>query len=176
MQLPLAIEGLVLRPFVPEDAADIARYGDNLAVWRNLRDGFPHPYTLTDAERWIAMATSNDDLHAFAIATPDEVIGGAGLHPFSDVHRLSAELGYWLGQEYWGRGIATAAVTALCHYAFDELQLVRLQAGVFEGNEASMRVLEKCGFSLEGVLRASVIKQDRLLNQHLYARIREIRE
>jgi RimJ/RimL family protein N-acetyltransferase len=109
----------------------------------------------------------------FAIATPEELIGSIGFHPQEDVHRRSAELGYWLGQEYWGRGIASAAVPVVVSHAFEDFDLLRIFAYVFQGNVASEKVLEKAGFLCEGTLRQSVYKQGRVLDQKLYAVLRD---
>lgn len=109
----------------------------------------------------------------FAIASPTEMIGGVGLTFGSDVYRRSAEIGYWLGEPFWGRGITTAAVIAVTDYAFAEHDVVRVEAAVFESNPASARVLEKAGYVLEGRLRKSVTKDGHTLDELMYARIRE---
>ena len=156
-----------------EDAESLARYANNRNVSRNLRDAFPYPYTLADAQQWLEHAMERTPESNFAIASPDEVIGGIGLTFGSDVHRRSAEVGYWLGEPFWGRGIATAALRAVTDYAFAEHDLVRLHAGVYEWNPASVRVLEKAGYVFEGRLRKSVTKDGQTIDQLLYARIRE---
>ena len=129
---------------------------------------FPHPYTVADARGWLSRQKNRDsvtDLNiALAIDHGGEAIGGIGLHPQGDVARLSAEIGYWLGEPHWGRGIMTAAVKALSRYGFSELGLVRIYAAVFEWNPASMRVLEKAGFVQEGRLRRSVIKDGKVID------------
>jgi RimJ/RimL family protein N-acetyltransferase len=147
------------------------RHANDRRVWLTLRDRFPHPYTVGDAEAWIGVAGAQAPAWDFAIAVGDEAVGGIGLIPGQDVHRLSAELGYWLGQAFWGRGIATTAVRWITELAFGERGLLRVQAHVFEGNAASMRVLEKAGYQLEGILRRSVIKEGRILDQYLYAKV-----
>ena len=156
-----------------EDAESLARYANNRNVSRNLRDAFPFPYTLADAQQWLERAVARTPELNFAIASADEVIGGIGLTFGSDVHRRSAEVGYWLGEPFWGRGIATAALRAVTDYAFAEHDLVRLHAGVYEWNPASSRVLEKAGYVFEGRLRKSVTKDGETIDQLLYARIRE---
>ena len=155
------------------DAESLARYANNRDVWRNLRDRFPHPYALSDAREWIERATAQSPETNFAIASATEAIGTIGLTFGDDVHRRSAEVGYWLGEPFWGRGIATAALRALADYAFAEHDLVRLHGAVFEWNPASGRVLEKAGFTLEGRLRMSATKDGQTIDQLLYARIRE---
>jgi RimJ/RimL family protein N-acetyltransferase len=161
-----------VRPFVREDAAAVARYANNRAVWITLRDRFPHPYTLDDAAAFLAVATTQQPTGDFAIATADEAIGGIGLQRQSDVHRLSAEIGYWLGEPYWRRGIATRAVRAMTEWAFATTSLERLYACVFATNPASARVLTNAGYQFEGRLHRAVVKDGRILDQLVYAALR----
>jgi RimJ/RimL family protein N-acetyltransferase len=161
-----------VRPFKVDDAAAIARYANNRDVWITLRDRFPHPYTLEDAVAFLGVATTQQPPSDFAIATSEEAIGGIGLHRQSDVHRLSAEIGYWLGEPFWGRGIATRAVRALTEWAFATTPLERLFACVFATNPASARVLTNAGYQFEGRMRRAVIKDGRMLDQLIYAALR----
>lgn len=161
-----------VRPFVAADAAALIRHANNRAVWLTLRDRFPHPYTADDATAFLRAATGQQPPCDLAIATDDEVIGGIGLQRQSDVHRLTAEIGYWLGEPFWGRGIATRAVRAVTDWAFATWSLERLYACVFATNPASARVLEKAGYRFEGRLRRAVIKDGRVLDQLLYAALR----
>ncbi len=155
-----------------DDRESIVRHASNRNVWINLRDRFPHPYTLGDAERWLwIVARMRPETH-FAIAVAGSAVGGIGITLLDDVHRRSGEMGYWLGEEFWGRGIATAAVRAVTGYAFSTYDLCRIHAAVFEWNPASMRVLEKAGYVLEGRLRQSVTKDGRTIDQFMYAIIR----
>jgi RimJ/RimL family protein N-acetyltransferase len=161
-----------VRSYVAADAAALARHANNPAVARGLRDRFPYPYTRADAEtflRGVGAAAIESD---FAIASPSEVIGGIGVQRQHDVHRLTAEIGYWLGQPFWGRGIATRAVVAMSAWLFATTPLERLFACVFETNPASARVLEKAGYQLEGRMRRAVYKDGRILDQLLFARLR----
>jgi RimJ/RimL family protein N-acetyltransferase len=151
----------------------LVRHANSRQVWRNLRDRFPHPYTAADAERWTREAPSTIPETHFAIAVGAEAVGGAGLELQPDVHRRSAEIGYWLGEPFWGRGIATEVVRALTDFGFRTFDLCRIYACVFEWNPASMRVLEKAGYSLEGRLRKSVTKDGRTIDQLLYAILHE---
>jgi RimJ/RimL family protein N-acetyltransferase len=167
------LDACVVRAWRKGDARAIARWADNPRVARNLRDRFPHPYTLADAKRWIRAANAYDPPTHFAIEADGEAVGGIGFDVFDDVDRRTAEIGYWLAEPYWGRGIATAAVTAVSEYAFHRFDLARLQARVFEGNDASMRVLEKAGYEREGRLRRSVTKGDRTIDSYIYARVRD---
>lgn len=161
----------MIRDWARNDAADLARVDDNPRIAANLRDRFPSPYSLPAAETYLAGVTSQTPRTAFAIATATTVIGGIGLMPGQDVHRFSAELGYWLGESYWGNGIMTSAVCALVSYGFREFSLNRIYAEPYAANVASIRVLEKAGFSLEGRLRASVVKNGKVLDQFLYAMV-----
>ena len=163
----------MIRSFRPEDAPALAKYGNNRAVWRNIWDQHPYPYTIADAEEWIAYAMQQEPEMIFAIASVDEVIGCIGMLPQGDVARLSAEVGYWLGEPFWNLGITTGALKTLTEYAFSELGLVRLYATVMEWNPASARVLEKAGYQYEGLLRKSAFKDGQIIDQWLYAIVRE---
>jgi ribosomal-protein-alanine N-acetyltransferase len=162
-----------IRDWAPADAGSIAKYANNrkIAMW--LRDRFPYPYTKSDAEAFLAAVAQQDPRTTFAIATQDEAIGGVGLEFGADVHRFTAELGYWLGEPFWGRGIMTDAVRCFTAWAFENFEVYRIHAAAFAGNHPSVRVLEKAGFEREGCLRASVFKNGTIMDQLLYARIRE---
>jgi len=163
-----------LRPWRREDASELALLANDRRVWLNLRDAFPHPYGLEDAERFIARAGSMSPQTYFAIEVDGRVVGGIGYTPHTDVERIAAEVGYWLAVEYWGRGIATAAVTALTGLAFSaHPELQRLYAVLFATNPSSARVLEKCGYRREGTLRRSAIKDGQVLDQWMYAVLRD---
>ena len=158
-----------IRSFRADDAEALVLYANNRRVSRNLRDAFPYPYTLEDAEGWISRATQLSPETDFAIASATELVGGIGLKPQLDVHRRSAEIGYWVGEPFWGRGIATAALKAFTEFAFDRFDLVRLYGYVYEWNPGSGRVMEKAGYVCEGRLRKSVFKEGRVIDQFLYA-------
>lgn len=162
-----------IRSFHRSDVPSMTKHANNPNVSAYLRDAFPYPYTRRDARIWVEAALSQDVESHFAIATSEELIGSIGFHPQEDVHRRSAELGYWLGETFWRRGIASAAVPVMVTYAFERFDLLRIFAYVFEGNVASEKVLEKAGFVCEGVLRQSVYKQGRMLDQKLYALLRD---
>lgn len=159
----------VVRDVRPEDASSIAVYADNPRVAANLRDIFPHPYHLEDAERFLQGVTEQEPRTVFAIATESEAIGVIGLTLGEDVHRFTAELGYWLGESFWGRGIMTDAVRAVVEYGFSEVGVLRICAEPYAGNVGSARVLEKAGFELEGRMRANVFKDGRILDQLVYS-------
>ena len=161
----------MIRSWCDADVEPLQRYANNRNIWLNLRDVFPHPYTIDDARWWIEHASQDDPERSFAIASAEEPIGSIGLIFGEDVHRCNAELGYWLAEPFWGRGIMTGAVRALTEYAFRRFPLNRIYAEPFASNLASMRVLEKAGFLREGVLRASVVKDDAILDQIVYAKL-----
>ena len=171
MELELGI--CTIRSWRPGDETSLVHHANNRAVWRNMRDRFPHPYALEDALRWIELNNTVFPETNFAICVEDLAVGGIGIVRGEDVHRHSAEIGYWLGQDFWGRGIAPVAVRALTEWAFSSFDLVRIHAGVFAWNPASMRVLEKAGYTLEGRLRRSVFKDGEFIDQYLYATVRE---
>jgi RimJ/RimL family protein N-acetyltransferase len=160
----------LIRDWCIDDASSIARYANNRKIWTNLRDAFPYPYSKNDALAYISRSLQTDPRVAFAIATEREAIGSIGLMPGKDVHRFSAELGYWLAEPFWRRGIMTEAVKAVSKYALETLGFSRIYAEPYATNTASARVLEKSGFVLEGIMRASVFKDGRVLDQFLYAK------
>ena len=161
-----------IRSFGFEDAEALVRQANNRKIWLQVRDRFPHPYTLQDAEAWLSLAATLDPETSFCLATDHELIGGIGLELQEDVYRHSAELGYWLGEPFWGRGIASRAVRAFVQWGFDEFDLHRIFAFVFETNPASLRVLQKAGFSIEGRMRKGVIKDERVIDQHMLSILR----
>lgn len=169
----LQLDGVVLRPVQPSDEERLVVLANDRNVWRNMRDLFPHPYTRENA-RWFIEHQQKPDLteRVFAIEVDGQFAGATGVHPLTDVYSRGAELGYWLGAPFHGRGIATKAVAGVTKYAFDVMKLERLQAGVFEWNLASARVLEKNGFQREAVLKKSVFKDGRLIDSFLYAKLR----
>jgi RimJ/RimL family protein N-acetyltransferase len=168
----LELSHAVVRSWKLSDVESLVRHANNRKIWRNLRDAFPHPYTTQDARRWIRSAAKAIPETNFAIAVDDEAIGGIGIALREDVFRRSAEIGYWLGEAYWGRGFATEALKAMTEYAFANFDLSRLYAGVFEWNTASMRVLEKAGYEFEARLRRSVLKDGQLIDELVYALVR----
>jgi ribosomal-protein-alanine N-acetyltransferase len=164
---------VVLRPWRPGDKPALVRYANNPHIWMNLRDRFPHPYTEADADIWLARSAARQEKsNFFAIEVAGEAVGGIGFDVLRDVHRIAAEIGFWVGEPFWGKGIATAAVKQLTEYAFGNFPLERLQAMVFEWNPASARVLEKAGYRREGRLRRHVLKDGRIGDSLLYARTR----
>jgi len=168
--MEIILDSCVVRSWRWKDCDSLVRHANNRNVWLNLRDRFPHPYTKDDAKRWLEIATEIKPETNFAIAAEGVAIGAVGFSVQSDVAYRSGEIGYWLGEEFWGRGIATEALMAVTDYAFASYDLCRLYAHVFEWNLASARVLEKAGYTLEGRLKKSVTKDKQTIDQLLYAR------
>lgn len=163
----------VLRPWRAGDEDALVRHADNRKVWRNLTNNFPHPYTRVDAEAWIATANAQPlDACHHAIEVDGEAVGGVGFARLGDLNTLTAEIGYWLGEGLWGRGLATEALSRHTALAFDEYDFVRLQAGVLDWNPASCRVLEKAGYRFEARLRGNVFKDDAICDTLLYVTFR----
>jgi RimJ/RimL family protein N-acetyltransferase len=161
-----------IRSWRLEDAQSLAMNANNRNVWLTLRDRMPHPYTLRDAEAYVQQRLVEPHRLMFCIDVDADAVGGIGVHPGDDVNRLTAELGYWLAEPYWGRRIMTAAVAAIVGYAFENRPLERIEAYVYANNPASARVLKKCGFTFEGRMRRNVIKDGAMLDSLLYALLR----
>jgi RimJ/RimL family protein N-acetyltransferase len=173
MTVQLDVPGCRIRSWRAGDEPALVRHADNRKIWLNVRDRFPHPYTPADAEAWVAHAAAATPETQFAVDVDGEPVGGVGLFLQTDVERYSAEIGYWIGEAFWGRGLATAVVRAFTEYAFDTFELCRIYANVFEWNPGSCRVLEKAGYVLEGRLRSSAVKDGFVLDGFLYATVRE---
>ncbi|TGE14930.1 GNAT family N-acetyltransferase [Hymenobacter elongatus] len=171
--LALPIANARLRPWHLHDAPVLAETANDRGIWQNLRDIFPHPYRLEDAYWYLGLVTDPDstDLHV-AIEVQGEAVGALSVLFKDDINRRSAEIGYWLGRQYWGRGIATAAVRVLTEYAFVHFDVCRLYAEIFARNEASAQVLAKAGYQLEGRLHKSIIKEGVVQDALLYAQVR----
>jgi ribosomal-protein-alanine N-acetyltransferase len=165
----LKLTNCVVRSYRMEDAESLPTYANNRKIWQNLRDGFPHPYTKENAVVFIQRAISANPETMYAISVEDTAVGGIGFTLHGDIERISAEIGYWLGEPFWRRGIVTEAVKAVTKYAMETQELLRVYAVPFESNQASHRVLEKSGFRLEGCLRKSAIKDGKVMNQFMYA-------
>jgi len=170
--MELKLRKSTLRPWKPGDEETLVLHANNRKVWRNVRDAFPHPYTLADAKHWIQTANPLTLITNFAIVIEGVAAGGIGLILNDDIYRRSSEIGYWLGEEFWGRGIVTEAVGAVTDYAFATFDLCRVYAGVLEWNPASARVLERAGYEFEGRMRKSVTKDGEIIDQLMYAVIR----
>lgn len=166
------LEKSAVRPWKPGDELSLVENANNKKIWLNVRDIFPYPYTLKDAKQWIQLTKAEKPPKHFAIEVNGQAVGGIGVAPQQDVYRHSAEIGYWLGEKHWRKGIMTEAVKTITAYAFETFEICRIYAGVFEWNEASKRVLEKAGYECEGRLRKSVTKNGRTGDQFVYGIIR----
>jgi len=141
---------------------------NNKNIWDNLRDYIPYPYTVSDAKFFINLTKKQDPQQSFGIDFKNELCGVISLVLQKDVYRKSAEIGYWIGEPYWGKGIATKAVALITQYGFESLHLIRIYTGVFMHNTASMHVLEKNGYCKEGIFKNAVVKNDIVLDEHRY--------
>jgi len=164
---------LLLRPWRRGDETDLVKHANHRDVWINLADYFPHPYRKADADAWISRveADRSGSLH-LAIVFAERPVGGIGVVRLRDIARFTGTIGYWLGPTAWGHGYATEAVLAVTRYVFEETDLQRLEARVFEWNPASCRVLQKAGFTLDTRLRRDAFKDGQLIDTWLYSRIR----
>jgi [ribosomal protein S5]-alanine N-acetyltransferase len=160
-----------VRPWRGSDVPSLVKYANNPNIARQLRDRFPHPYTAADARQFIQSVAQARPTTSFAIAVGGEAVGGAGFAPGADVERYSAEVGYWLAEPFWGRGITVEAVRLVSDYAFNTCNMLRLFALPFADNAQSIRVLEKAGYTREAILRASSVKHGVTRDQALYALI-----
>ena len=168
----LQVENIILRSLNNDDAPALAALANNKKIWLNVRDALPHPYTLNDAFFFIDLIKNNDPQTSFAIEYDGALCGMIGLVPQKDVYRLTAEIGYWLGEPFWNKGIITKAVALITNYAFDVLGFIRIHTGIFEYNIASMKVLEKNGYKKDGVFEKSVIKDGKIFNEHRYSKLK----
>ncbi|MGN0339079.1 MAG: GNAT family N-acetyltransferase [Lachnospira sp.] len=160
-----------IRKWELSDAAALAAALSNKKVQDNLRDGLPYPYTEQDGTDYISAMLSADenDTFAFAITVDTKVIGSIGIFRQGNIHRQTAELGYYIAEEYWGKGIMTEAVKQICEYVFGKSDIIRIYADPFSYNVASCRVLEKAGFQYEGTLRSNAVKNGKVLDMKMYS-------
>ena len=166
-------EKIKIRDLKLSDKAQLAKLANNKKVWDNLRDYIPYPYTESDAEFFIELTHKEDPKQTFGIEYKGKLSGVIGLVVQKDVYQKSAEIGYWLGEPFWGNGIATSAVELITKYGFDTLDLNRIYTGVFEFNIASMRVLEKNGYKKEGIFKNAILKNDRICDEHRFYKLNE---
>lgn len=163
-----------IRKWKLTDASDLALALSNKHIQDNLRDGLPYPYTEKDGMDYIsAMLSANEnDTFAFAIIVDNKAIGSIGVFRQENIHRRTAELGYYIAEEYWGKGIMTEAVKQICDYVYKNSDIIRIYAEPFSYNRASCRVLEKAGFQYEGTLRSNAVKGGKVIDMKMYARIK----
>jgi RimJ/RimL family protein N-acetyltransferase len=167
-------EDIILRPWSLNDASQIVPIANNRNIADNLRDGFPYPYSIDNARSWLNMVIpDNDPTRFFAITADERIIGSIGLVSKSDIYRKNMEMGYFLGEEFWGKGIATIAIKAITSYAFSDFDIIRVYAEPFSDNQGSRRALEKAGFKLEATLRSNVIKNGIIKDSCIYSVLKE---
>jgi ribosomal-protein-alanine N-acetyltransferase len=171
MQIETSLNTVVLRPWSPGDVEQLVAQANDRSIWRNLLAGFPSPYTVKDAEFWISHASNSAPSLHLCIEVGGSVAGAIGVIVGSGTEEKTGQFGYWLGKSYWGKGVATAAATAMLQHVKAHLPVARLQAPVFEWNPRSMRVLEKIGFHREAVQRKSVFKDGELIDSVMYVYI-----
>ncbi|MEZ4966252.1 MAG: GNAT family N-acetyltransferase [Saprospiraceae bacterium] len=159
----------VLRPWRPDDLDDLVRFANNPAIARNMTDQFPHPYSAENGKTFIAFATSETPPRILTIEVESHAAGGIGLHPQADIHRKNAELGYWLAEPYWGKGIITRAIGQMVEYGFEQWDFDRIFARPFGTNIGSQRALEKAGFVLEARFEKTLFKNGEYLDELIYA-------
>jgi RimJ/RimL family protein N-acetyltransferase len=163
---------IILRPVSKDDASALAQLANNRKIWINLRDLFPSPYSKEDAYNFIGMTQKEDPPMSFAIEYDRQFCGMVGLVGQSDVYKRTAEIGYWIGEPYWNKGIATIAVKLMTAYGFDQLDYIRIHAGVFEYNPCSMKVLTKNGYEKDGVFKSSIFKDGKIYDEYRFSKIK----
>lgn len=164
-----------LRGWKIEDKSELAENLNNMNIMNNLRDGLPYPYTEDDAENFIRtmLSADKDKTFAFAIMLNDKVIGSIGVFRQENIHYRTAEMGYYIGEKYWGNGYMTEAVKLACEFVFENTDIIRIFAEPFSFNSASCRVLEKAGFTCEGILRSNAYKNENIVDMKMYALVKQ---
>ena len=172
--IKMSKESIKIRKWDLSDAPQLATFANNKNIAANLRDAFPYPYTLKDANNYIQAAIKDDpSARLFAIDLDGLAIGSIGAIFKDDVYRMNVEIGYWLAEEFWGKGIATASISLIVRYIFDNFDTIRIYAEAFSDNIASHRSLEKAGFRKEGVFKKNIVKNGIIKDSVLYALLRE---
>jgi RimJ/RimL family protein N-acetyltransferase len=165
---------MIIRKLRSTDAEQIALLMNNKKIWDNIRDFVPFPYTQEDGDDFIALCLKEDPVRTFAIEVDGILVGVIGLILQQDIYRKTAELGYWIGEPYWNKGYASKAISLIVEYGFNELHLMRIFSGVFDYNKASQRVLEKAGFTFEGIFEKAIIKNEKIIDEYRYAIINKL--
>jgi RimJ/RimL family protein N-acetyltransferase len=165
------MSNISLRPWKPEDAQALAAIANNRNIWNNLRDQLPHPYTVSDAQDWIAHCRSQKPVLNFAVVYNTQVAGSIGCVPKADVYSKNMEIGYFIGEHFWSKGIATKAVHILLEYIQKNFSVVRIYAEVFAHNKTSMRVLQKNGFYLESIRRCGAYKNKKIIDDYVWVKL-----
>ena len=172
--MEIFFDGIVLRPWSLRDAGKLAAIADNKKIADNLRDGFPFPYSIKDAKDWLSVILpENNPPRFFAISIDKQLVGSIGIVSKTDIYRKNFEIGYFLAEEHWGKGIMTRAIKAATSYAFKDFDILRVYAEPFSDNLASRRALEKAGFNLEATLKRYVIKNGIIKDSCIYSVLKE---
>ena len=172
--MEILFEGIILRPWITKDAGELAQIANNKRIADNLRDGFPFPYSKEDAINWLkSILPENNPARFFAIITGQNLAGSIGIVTKSDIYRKTAEIGYFISEDYWGQGIATRAIKAATSYAFMKFNLIRIYAEPFSDNAGSRKALENSGFTLEATLRRNVIKNGIIKDSCIYSVLKD---
>ena len=158
-----------LRPWQEKDATSLSKYGNNRTIFDNMTDGFPSPYTIEKAKKFIAYANESNPPSILAIELNGEAIGGIGLHQQADIQRKNAELGYWIGEPFWGKGIISQSIQLMVAYGFEQFDINRIYARPFGTNIGSQKALEKAGFMLEAHLKDTIYKNEQYIDELIYA-------
>ena len=167
-------EGFVIRSWRTGDANDLSVNANNKKISKNMHEEFPHPYTLEDAKKYLAERIKEPKLRtSFAIVINNEVVGGIGIRLEEGINKKTADIGYWLAEKYWGKGIITKAIKLITNYGFDNLNLKRIEARVFPWNKGSQKALEKAGYVYEATLKKSAVKEGKTQDQLVYAKIND---
>ncbi|MGH1387787.1 GNAT family N-acetyltransferase [Kordia sp.] len=166
-------EKIKIRSLSSLDISELAKLANNKKVWDNLRDSIPNPYSKNDADFFINLTEQEKPKQNFGIDYKGKLCGIIGIIIQKDVYRKSAEIGYWIGEPYWGNGIATKAIALITDYGFNTLDLNRIYAGVFEYNIASMKVLEKNGFKKEGIFKNAILKNEKFYDEHRFYKLND---
>lgn len=165
---------IVLRKWKEDDAERLAEIANNKKIYDNLRDAFPHPYSVEDARRFIALQQDGSKLSkAFAIVVDGKAAGSIGAFLKEDVYRKNAEIGYYLAEEYWGKGIMTKTIKMIVEFLFNNFDIIRIYAEPFSRNVGSRKALEKAGFRLEAVLKSNVIKNGIIEDSCIYSILKD---
>jgi RimJ/RimL family protein N-acetyltransferase len=172
--MEITFEGITLRPWTIRDAPQLALIADNKKIADNVRDGLPQPYTLRDAKEWLSIILiQNDPPRFFAIIADNQLVGNFGITTKTDIYRKNIEIGYFIAESQWGKGIATKSIKAATSYAFGHFDIIRVYAESFADNIGSRRALEKAGFKLEATLKKNIIKNEIIKDSCIYSVLRE---
>lgn len=173
MKTIITQEDIQLRPLTREDARQVVDYANNKRVSGNVKDSFPYPYTIKDADFFYESTKANPDLIVFSIHYKGKPVGNIGVEREGDVYRYRAEIGMFIGEPFWNKGIGSKVIPLFCKYLFEHTDLVRIYATIFAFNTASIKMIEKCGFEFEGIAKKAVFKSGKFWDEYRYALIKD---